>query len=181
MDSTCTQLQYLATIIQISISSPSRSLPCIKEIDSGLQKVARALAGGCINSVARAVFAHSALREQVLLKVLDLVDSECAALCRKTGPSGPSPFRRLPVEKMEEFSWDIYTQELKLRGPFLFRIFSTLVKHNDHRNKSKQGSTHTPGICMSIATLLKERNREMTGVQTYVSLVLFNHVQKQVC
>ena len=146
-----------------------------------MQKVARALAGGCIDSVARAVFAHSALKEQILLKVLDLVDGECAALCRKTGQNGSSPFRRLPVEKMEEFSWDKYTEELKLRGPFLFRLFSTLVKHNDHRNKAKRDSTHTPGICMSIAALLKERNREMTGIQTYVSLVLFNHVQKQVC
>lgn len=53
--------------------------------------------------MARAVFAHSALREQVLLKVLDLVDSECAALCQKTGPDGPSPFCQLPVEKMEFF------------------------------------------------------------------------------
>ena len=125
------------------------------------------------------MFAHSALREQVLFKVLDLVGSDCAALCRKTGPNGPFPFRWLPVEKMEEFSWEIYTQELKLRGPFLF---STLVKHNDHWNKiSKVQHTHTPGICMSIVALLKERNREMTGVQTYVSLVLFKHVQKQVC
>ena len=130
--------------------------------------------------MARAVLAHSALREQVLLKVLDLVDSECAALCRKTGADGPSPFRQLPVKKMEEFSWERYTQELKLRGPFLLWLFSTLVQHNDHRNKTKQGSTHTPGVCMSIAALLKERNREMTGVQTYVSLALFNHVNKQV-
>ena len=72
----------------------SQSLLCIKEIDSGLQKVAHAHADGCINCMARAVFAHSALREQVLLKVLDLVDSECAALS-KSGPSGPSPFHRL--------------------------------------------------------------------------------------
>ena len=50
--------------------------------------------------MARAVFAHSGLREQVLLKVLDLVDSEYAALRRKTGPSGPSAFRRLLVEKL---------------------------------------------------------------------------------
>ena len=64
---------------------------------------------GCINSVARAVFAHSAIREQVLLKVLDLVDSECAALCQKTGPDGPSPFRQLPVEKNGVFMGNIHT------------------------------------------------------------------------
>ena len=130
--------------------------------------------------MARAVFAHSTLREQVLLKVLDLIDSECAALCRKAGTDDQSPFRRLPLEKLEEFKWDTYIQELQCRGPFLLRLFSTLVKHNDHRNKTKKGLAHTPGICMSIAALLKERNREMTGVQTYVSLVLFNHVQKHV-
>ena len=149
-------------------------------MDHDLQKIARALAGGCIDSVAKAVFAHSALREQILLKVLDLVNSECAALCRKTGADGPSPFRRLPLKNVEEFSWDIYIQELKLRGPFLLKLFRTLVQHNEHRNMTKQGPKHTPGICMSIAALLQERNREMTGIQTYVSLVLFNHVQKQV-
>ena len=164
----------------MSISSPSRSLTYTKEVDCDLQKVARALAGGCVKSVAKAVFAHSALREQVLLKVLDLVNTECAALCRKTGTEGLSPFRQLPLANLEEFSWDPYIQELKLRGPFMYQLFSTLVKHSDHRNRTKCGSKHIPGICMAIATLLKERNREMSGVQTYVSLVLFNHVQKHV-
>ena len=42
-------------------------------MDHDLQKIARALAGGCVDSVAKAVFAHSALRERILLKVLDLV------------------------------------------------------------------------------------------------------------
>ena len=135
-------------------------------MDHDLHKIARALAGGCVDSVAKAVFAHSALREQIPLKVLDLVNSECAALCRKTGADGPSTFRRLPLKNVEEFSWDIYIQELKLRGPFLLKLFRTLVQHNEHRNMTKQGPKHTPDICMSIAALLQERNREMTGIQT---------------
>ena len=128
--------------------------------------MSRALAGGCLDSVAKAVFAHSnsALRERT--KVLDLVNSECAALCRKTGADGPSTFRRLPLKNVEEFSWHIYIQELKLRGPFLLKLFRTLVQHNEHRNMTKQGPKHTPGICMSIAALLQERNQEMTGIQT---------------
>ena len=112
------------------------------------------------------MFAHSALREQILLKVLDLVNSECAALCRKTGADGPSPLCRLPLKNVEEFSRDIYIQELKLRGPFLLKLFRTLVQHNEHRNMTKQGPKHTPGICMSIAVLLQE---QMTGIQTCVS------------
>ena len=161
-------------------SSPSRLVNCTKEVDHDLQKIARALAGGCVDSVAKAVFAHSALRERILLKVLDLVNSECSALCRKTGADGPSPFRQLPLKNVEEFSWDIYIQELKLRSPFLLKLFRTLVQHNEHRNMTMQGPKHTPGICMSIAALLQECNREMAGIQTYVSLVLFNHAQKQV-
>ena len=108
--------------------------------------------------MAKAVFAHSALRERILLKVFDMVNSECATLCQKTGANGPSPFRQLPLKNLEEFSWDIYIQELKLRGPFLFQLFNTLVKYNDHRNMTKQSSKHIPDICMSIAALLKERN-----------------------
>ena len=90
-------------------------------------------------------FAHSVLREWILLKVLDLVNSECAALCRKTGADGPSPFRRLPLKNVEEFSWDIYIQELKLRGPFLLKLFRTLVQHNEHRNNydKARSKTHT--------------------------------------
>ena len=78
--------------------------------------------------MARAVLAHSTLREQEPLKVLDLVDSECAALCWKTGPNGPSPFCRLPVEKNGVFVGQI--QELILRGPFLFRWFSEIGDHH---------------------------------------------------
>ena len=116
---------------------------CTKEVDHDLHKIARALAGGCVDSVAKAVFAHSALRERT--KVLDLVNIECAALCRKTGANGPSPFCRLPLKNVEEFSWDIYIQELKLRGPFLLKLFRTLVQHNEHRNNydKARSKTHT--------------------------------------
>ena len=83
--------------------------------------------------------------------MLDLVDSECVALCQKTGPNGPSPFRWLPAEKMEEFSWDKYTWELKLRGPFLFRLFSALVNHIDHQNKASEVQlTHQVYACQLL-------------------------------
>ena len=56
-----------------------------------------------------------------------------------------------------------------------------IVNRNDYRNQHKQGERHHPGICMAIATLLKERNHEMCGVQTYLSLVLFSsRVHKEV-
>ena len=42
-------------------------------------KIGRALAGGNIASIAKAAFAHKEIREELLLKVMDLVN----ALCRK--------------------------------------------------------------------------------------------------
>ena len=46
-----------------------------------------------------------------------------------------------------------------------------------NRNQQKRGDAH----CMLMAILLKERNREMCGVQTLLSLILFSsRVQKQV-
>jgi hypothetical protein len=41
-------------------------------LDEGLTKIGRALAGGHLPSIAKAVFAHNGMREEVLLKVMTL-------------------------------------------------------------------------------------------------------------
>ena len=48
-------------------------------------KIGRALAGGHVPSIATATFAHKDVREELLLKVIDLV-KEVDALCRKENP-----------------------------------------------------------------------------------------------
>ena len=60
-------------------------------------------------------------------------------------------------------------------------VVTSLVSKNDPRNTRKTGRAHYPSICTGIAIILKERNREMCGIQTLLSLVLFtSRVQKQV-
>ena len=59
------------------------------------------------------------------------------------------------------------------KAPTLLRLLSTIVQHNDHRNTSKRGDRHNPGISMAMAVLLKERNREMCGLQSLIVLLLF--------
>lgn len=55
------------------------------------------------------------------------------------------------------------------------------MSHTDHRNDMKLGEIHQPAICMAVAILLKERNQEMVGLQTCVSLLLYiSRAQKQV-
>ena len=145
------------------------------ELQESLVKVGAALAGGHASSIAKAVFAHSQLREHILLKVLDLICEESATLCKRNPASS---FRRIPIDSLSMFCWEHYYKELDHKAP----ILSRMVKHNDHRNSKKKGTHHLPAVCMAIAILLKERNREMCGVQSLLSLVLFeSHVQKRVC
>ena len=140
----------------------------------------RALAGGHLPTIAKMALAHEGIREQILLRLFDLIDAECGKLCQRAC-STPSLFRKIPVGRLSKFQWGYCIQELQVKAPTLLRMLSTIVSKNDHRNQHKQGERHHPGICMAIATLLKERNREMCGVQTFLSLVLFtSRVHKQV-
>ncbi len=59
-------------------------------------------------------------------------------------------------------------------------IVSKIVSHGDKRN-SRQLKHHFAGVCMATAILLKERNKDMTGIQTLIFLLLFtSNIQKQV-
>lgn len=142
-------------------------------------KLGRALAGGYIPSLAKAIMRHKMLREAVILNVLDQLDSECSKLCQKS--TSPSLFCKVPVSEIEEFQWDKFIKELKTKAPLFLQMLSSITSRNDHRNRSKSGRAHQPGICMAAAVVLKERNQKMTGVQSLVSLMLFaSHVDKQV-
>ena len=107
-----------------------------------------------------------------MMKFMDIVSNESAVICPK-GPENHTCFRHIPLENLLEFEWTKCIAELQDKAPTLLRLFSAIVKHNDHRNTSKHGEPHHPGICMAMAILMKERNREMCGIQSLVSLLLF--------
>lgn len=166
--------------LQVTVSTPSRAEPFTKELDMGFSSLGRALAGGHLPTIAKAVLSHEGLKELIMLKMIDAIDLEASKLCQYNSDS-PSLFRKIKVERLPEFSWDSCISELQSKAPILLRILSTLASRNDHRNQHKKGAAHYPGICMAIATILKERNREMCGIQRLVSLILFtSRVQKQV-
>ena len=158
--------------IQVVVHTPNHPTAYTAEMPPDLAKIGRALAGGHIPTIAKAVFGHASLKEELLLKVLDMVSIECGALCQKI-PQNSTSFRNIPLENMEEFEWAKCIEELNNKAPILLRLFSTIVQHNDHRNASKRGDRHYPGICMAVAVLIKERNREMCGIQSLITLLLF--------
>ena len=110
--------------------------------------------------------------------LLDKLDAECSKLCQRNDKSA---FRNIPVSQMSAFDWKPLTNELELKAPMLLQILRTLASSKDHRNKRKSDSAHYPGICTAASVILKERNREMCGIQSVVSLLLFSsHANKQV-
>ncbi len=160
------------------MESPVRSTFSI-QLDSKFQKLGCAVAGGDPRSIAKEVLSDTTLREHFLKRVAQEVDEECSRLCRR---QPVSVFRKISLTQMENFSWDWFVQEMETKCPVLYRFLVTVVSHTDSRNARKKGSVHNPGLCMAAAVLLKERNREIVGVQSYVSLVMYNsRVQKKVC
>ena len=160
--------------------TPSHTSPLTSTLSPDLQKIGRVLKGGHIPSIAKAVFAHQELKKSIITKLLDIITAECSTVCRKN-PTNPSPFRQIGIDHLGEFTLEEFIQELKTYAPTLFQVASVITSHNDHKNQSKKGSKHHPGIYMALAVLLKERNREMCGLQTIISLTLFNsRVQKKV-
>ena len=141
-------------------------------------KLGRAIAGGHIQTIAKAVIHHSELCEAVFELFFGQIEAECTKLCRKTSPS---LFRKLTARELMEFEWERMIAELEERAPLFIRIYSSIVSINDHRNQKKSRANHYPALCMATAVLLKERNREMCGVQSVLSLLLFSsHAEKKV-
>ena len=87
----------------------------------------------------------------------------------------------MTCDKLEDFSFSFLIEEIKQHAPLLLKIFTTIVTHLDKRKMTSIDGRHDGGIVMALAILLKDRNREMVGMQTVVSLLLFpSRVQKTV-
>ena len=131
-----------------------------------------------MKAIVNTMLLYPELREQVIDRVLTIIDDECSVLCSR---AQPTPFRSCQVSELSSFTWDQYIQEMERKSPTLLRLLKKVACHSDHRNEQKKADRHIPGICMCVAVLLKERNREIVGVQTHISLALFtSRVHKDV-
>ena len=90
----------------------------------------------------------------------------------------------MSLEQAEKFTWTQAISEISTKAPTLFSIVNNCVvtQRSASRNKHKKGDAQYPGLCTAVAILLKEHNRVMCGVESYVSSVLFsNNIHKKVC
>lgn len=133
--------------------------------------------GSNANSIAKAALSMNSMREAIVTCLLGTLNLECSKLCQK---KPASLFRKIPVEDLAEFKWDDMIVELHNEAPLLLKVVDCLVARNDGRNKKKVGAAHYPGICSAISVLLKERNQEMCGLQSLISLMMYScHCEKQ--
>lgn len=130
-------------------------------------------------SIADAVMDIPAVKDEVFNSILRSIVDECQVLCQKTPQS---QFRHMSVKEIEEFKWESLVKELQTKSPLLLKILTAVVVRIDSRYAPKSQIVHHPAIVTAIAVLLKERNREMSGVQSINSCLMYAcHCEKQVC
>lgn len=170
-------------MFKVVVSTPSRAEPYIGQLSGAEGKLTRALLGGNAVSIAKAALLVEGVRDAIAKQFMGLLNEECRQLCQKGTSNLPvsSLFRSIPVNQCAEFRWTDMMAELEQKAPLLLSFVQSLVTRNDYRNKTKLGPSHFPGICMAVAVILKERNREMRGLQGLLSLLMYScHCEKQV-
>ena len=110
------------------------------KLNPSLSRIGRALAGGNLAAISRAVFACEGLRDVVVQKIIATLDAELVQLCKRN-MNPPSLFRRVPIDALSEFRWCNCIAELNLKAPLLLQLVTSLVSKNDGRNKQKCGDT----------------------------------------
>ena len=167
-------------LLQISVYSPSKRAICTVSIRPELEKIAKALTGGNLQSICRAVFSYPQLRDEAVSRISRIVDDECASLCSKS--SQPvSLFRSMTIEQAESFSWRQTVTELETKAPTLHHIIDCAITHSSKRNKLKKGERQFPGLSTAVAILLKERNKTMCGVQSVECPLFYSHPEEGLC
>ena len=146
--------------------SPKKGAEVITAVRPEFEKIVKALAGSNVKFICRALLANPDLREEAVSKVSCTICEECSLLCKKNAQP-VSLFHHISLEQAGSFSLTQAILELSTKAPTLFKII-----HN---------SVVTRGLCTAVGILLKERNREMCGVQSYISSALFTTEMHKVC
>ena len=164
--------------IQITVIPDSLT----KELSAENATIGKELFDGHLPSLAKAIVQHPALIGLVFELFTDQISSECNSLCRRGPDIVPSLFRNYPAPQLVDFKWQQCIDELQCTAPRLLQVLTAITSKNDKRNTVKQGSAHFPGVCTAVAVTLKERNREISGIQSLVSILLMmSGVDKKVC
>ena len=155
----------------------AHATPVTKTLSGDEATAACCLVEGHAPSTASAILKIKPVKEAIFGTFMKTLNDECSTLCKKIS-NNPSPFRTISATDLVKFTWRALIEELEVKAPTLL---TNITSFSDHRNQTKSGPSHHPGICAAVGVLLKERNREMCGPQSIVSLLMYLcHCEKQV-
>ena len=137
-----------------------------------IQLVYRALNVGYPTYIGQCITSIKELKqtcEEILLKELD---EHCKDICAR---KNPSVLRKNGFEEMVNFDWLNILDEIEKRCPFLLKVFNTIT------TKKKTQAELGPCICTAYATLMMQRNHELSLVQRINTLLMTEgNAKKQV-
>ena len=126
------------------------------------------LVRGTYIQIANAAWKRAALGKQLQILELKLIDSECNGLC---STKQPSCLRSPDKNKLLDFSFEKFNEELTERAPFTHAMLETACVNR--RNYNIRGEwVSTVGIAASI--LLRNRSCRMNAVQLMLSIFLYH-------
>ena len=148
-------------------------------LDESTEAVGKNLARGRDRAFCKAVLKHPRLCKTMLLEIGNLVCTECANLSSRKTPSSFNHNKGKP--DIGCFTWDAIALDLQTRAPTFHAVLVAAANRQWTKKAESSSQKCVPALGMAAAILLKSRNKQLSAVQTMISLVLnAGHVSSQV-
>ena len=143
-------------------SQKERGLP------DDMQSLGKMLVRGIYTQIANAAWKSAALRDQLQILALKQIDSECNGLCLT---KQPSCLKSPDKDKLLDFSFEKFNEQLEERAPFTHAILETACVNR--RNYHVRGKW-VPTVGMAASILLRNRSSRINAVQLMLSIFLYH-------
>lgn len=138
-----------------------------RTLPDDLCSLGKMLVRGTYKQIANAVWKNPALRKNIIPLVGREIRKECDGLCSS---NNPSLLRKTSKEDMLQFSLQKFGSELEVRSPILISTLKSAAVKTKINNEDPM--SWLPAICMSAATLLKNRSPYMTSLQLLITIII---------
>ncbi|XP_077977075.1 uncharacterized protein LOC144432684 [Glandiceps talaboti] len=134
----------------------------------GMQELCKAVVNGDNRRIIGKRMYDSEYREVVKQKVIQDLSTQCQQLCAK---KDPSYLRSTKADDLLNVNWEQVTMEWKERAPLLFQVLEAIAA-KDREQMNNKPETHTPVIGFHGASLLFERNQNLSLAQYSVGMIV---------
>ena len=147
-------------------------------VDSVDAKIIRKIALKEYQYAANAIWSHTRLRQELLVKIKKEIGDECQQLC---STKNLSILQKCSPNDLVAFSDEKCEEELKLRTPIFYSCLYEAITNKRHQRKKSMIST-APAIVTAAAILLKQRCPMMSAKAYRFSIGVLWHsgAKKQV-